>query len=254
MFLRPWLAVLLAWAPLAEAQTSVPPPTPVEHVIDTTGTLDEEVRSTLEAECRRIRDAHAIDVHAVVWDNDLPADVDLQLLAARLGETWSRERAWVVVVQVPGEPGNIIGAHGGFGDGEGSAAADSAMALGLARGRREWTASNRLAHSALEAAEELIFLRNRRSLEQRLASSETAAGDPRRADLWNIGIVRISAACAALLLLGLLVVVHRAGTRSSSPDERRFPDIPWNPRLGGPWSGGGNIRANYTHQSHDVSQ
>ena len=254
MFLRFGLAILLAWPALASAQTSVPLPAPVEHVIDTAGTLDEEVRSSLETEFRRIRHTHAIDVHAVVWDDDVPADVDLRQLATRLGESWSREKAWIVVVQATGDSEEIAGAHGGFSHGRESAAEDAALAEGLARGRREWTAPSRLAYSALEAAEELIFLQNRRILEQRLASTERASSRSRRAELWNTGIVRISAACAAILLLGLLAVVFRAGTRPSQPDEHRFPEIPWQRRLGAPWSGGGNIRVNYTHQNHDASQ
>ncbi|NNC88554.1 MAG: hypothetical protein HKN82_08875, partial [Akkermansiaceae bacterium] len=115
-------------------------------------------------------------------------------------------------------------------------------AAGLARGGRDWAAPARLASSALESAEEFIFLKHARAARAVTPAVASTGDAPRSGIRW----VRIAAIGALLVLLGLLAFAWSRVARAKAPPEsHRFPETRWNRRFGAPWSGGSDLGATF---------
>ncbi len=108
-----------------------------------------------------------LDVLVILWDRGFPPGLTMEELAHRVGETWTRESDWVVVLHVPDSLLRPTAVFGGKGQDRYEAEeAGLALSNALARGMKERGVRAQVEALGLELAEELVFLKNRTAYER----------------------------------------------------------------------------------------
>ncbi|MBJ05711.1 MAG: hypothetical protein CMO40_01120 [Verrucomicrobiaceae bacterium] len=234
-----FLALLLL--PLPTAGQSIDfPGRPPGHVLDTGNWLGDARKNRLEAELSRYRTSHDLDVLVILWDRGCPPGVSLEELARRIGETWSREADWVVVLHVPGSLLQPATAFGGRAQ-DRPEEEETGLALysALSRAMKERNVRGRVEALALELAEEIVFMKNRSTYEQERIASFFEQQQRSRAESRQSMIFRaVMATVLALVAVGVVALIYLLKRR---PNNLYFPETLWRYRLGAAWSGGGPI-------------
>jgi hypothetical protein len=233
------LGTLLLPASLRAQVTDFPPP-PAGQVLDAGDRLGSERRARLEGELGRLRTQYHLDVMVILWDRSLPPETGLEELATRIGETWAREDLWAVVLHLPDsvhQPTLVIG--GEYLKTIPGDSADDALHDAQFRGMKERTSFEQVAALGLEIGEELVYLKNRITLERKeyVANRDhlLRAQEERHQRMIFRGAVVTIVALVAVAVLAVLYLFRRR------PSNLEFPATRWRRRLGAEWSGGGNI-------------
>jgi len=242
MNIRPLLlfSYALLFPALAAGQSIDFPSPPSGQVLDSGSWLGAERKTRLEDELNRHRTAHGLDVLVILWDRGFPPGLTMEELARRVGETWTRETDWVVVLHVPDSLLRPTAVFGGKGQDRYEAEeAGLALSNALSRGMKERGVRAQVEALGLELAEELVFLKNRTAYEREQIVSIHDQQRRNRAENQQSMIFRgVLATLLALLAVGVVAVVYLLKRR---PGDLHFPETRWRRRLGAPWSGGGQI-------------
>ena len=233
-------SLVLSFSPGVAGQSIDFPHPPPGQVLDTGGWLGDERKARLESELSRHRKSHGLDVLVILWDRGLPPETTLEELAERVGETWTRESSWVVVLHVPDSLLRPAAVFGGEARAR-HAGEEAGLALynALSRAMKERTTRARVEALGLELAEEFVFLRNRATYERKRIASIHQEQLRDRAESHHSMIFRaVMATLLALLAVGVVGVIYLLKRR---PSNLHFPETHWRRRLGASWSGGGQI-------------
>lgn len=245
------LLVLLVIPFAASAADFELPNPPAGQILDQDDWLGRDDKKHLEGELTRFRDAHGVDVLVVIWSQAFGSEGDLQDLARRLGETWSRESLWAVVVQHQESPDRPFTAWGGellekFTAGS----LDESLREAVSRGLKEWSDRNRVSGVALNLGEELVFHRNRHQAEREALQFQQLATETAAKQQGRTQVIRYSLLGLAILIAAALLVIGWIRYRSR-PTKFQFPQTRWRRRLGASWSGGSNLNTSFTSSDDD---
>lgn len=229
------LALLLPG--MAKSQGVEFPAPPNGQVFDPAGWLGADRIIRLENELSRYQKNHQVDVFVVLWSRSLPPRTTLEELAVRLGETWSQQPLWAVVLHLPESLHRpVVVSRNTSGPLPGEQFIDDARQSAVSRGMKEPHTRARIESLALEIGEELIFCKNRELLEQTTSttgdSNTLPQGEQLHRPLLPPAIVLIFPA------LLLIVISCRFHQRSAS---LTFPARTWRRRLNASWGGANPI-------------
>lgn len=213
------------------------PSPPRGHVLDPSGWLGEDRTLRLEEELSHYRRNHDIDVFVVLWSRSLRPQTTLEELALRIGETWSRQSLWAVVLHLPESLYRpVVVTRSTSTQLSGDESIEGARQSAVSRGMKEPHTRARIESLALETGEELIFWKNQVLHEQNLSASGIPIAlyadkqPPER--LLPPPIILIS-----LILLPIIIILRLR--RRFAP--LTFPETTWRYRLQAKWSGGNRI-------------
>lgn len=240
MMMRLLLMLSLLAPTLAVGQAIEFPNPPAGQVLDAGSWLGDERHARLESALGRYRKSYQIDVMVVLWERGLPPETSLEELAERVGETWAREPLWVVILHIPDSLYRPTAVYGGSGTKRFREEVPAvALHSAVLRGMKERTTRAQVEALGLEAGEEFVFLKHRREFEHKehLAQHHQQLKDQEGRHRSMI----FRAVIATLLALVAVGVVALLYLRRRRPSDLQFPETRWRRRLGGKWSGGGQI-------------
>ncbi len=222
---------------LAKSQGVEFPSPPRGQVLDPSGWLGEDRTLRLEEELGRYRRNHDVDVFVVLWSRSLGSETTLEELALRIGETWSRQSLWAVVLHLPESLYRpVVVTRNTSAKLSGEKPLEVVRQSAVSRGMKEPHTRARMEALALETGEELIFWKNQ-ALRGQNQSKSGIPDDPHpekqsREKLLPPPIILIS-------LTLLPIVIIRCLRRRFAP--LTFPETTWRFRLQAKWSGGSRI-------------
>lgn len=216
------------------------PNPPLGQVLDAGDWLGEDRRVRLEEQLGHYRKRFEVDVMVVLWDRGLPPETSLEELAERVGQTWARETFWVVVLHIPDSLLRPAAVYGGRASKRYLEEVPGlALDTALTRGMKERTTRAQIEALGLELGEEFVFLRHRAAYEHKehLANQteKLQHSEERHQTMIFRAVIATLLALAAVGLVALIYMVKR------KPSDLCFPETRWRRRLGGTWSGGGQI-------------
>ena len=241
MMMRLLLILSLLAPTLAVGQAIEFPYPPAGQVLDAGSWLGDERRSRLESALGRYRKSYQIDVMVVVWERGLPPETSLEDLAERVGETWAREPLWVVILHIPDSLHRPTAVYGGSGTKNFQEEVPAvALHSAVLRGMKERTTRAQVEALGLEAGEEFVFLKNRREFEHKehLAHHHHQQLQGPEGRHQSMIFRAVIATLLALVAVGVVALLY---LRRRRPSDLQFPETRWRRRLGGKWSGGGQI-------------
>lgn len=240
MLIRSIVFLCLLCPTLARGQAIEFPNPPLGQVLDAGSWLGDARRIHLENELGRYRKAYQIDVMVVLWDRGLPPETGVEELAERLGETWTRENIWVVVLHIPDSLHRPAIVAGGVGTKRFMGGlTELALQSAALRGMKERTTRAQIEALGLEAGGEFVFLKNRSEFERKeyVAHHDQQLRD--QEDRHQSMIFRaVISTLLALMAVGVVAALYLLKGR---PTDLEFPQTRWRRRLGAKWSGGGQI-------------
>ncbi len=216
------------------------PNPPLGQVLDAGDWLGEDRRVRLEKELRHYRKRYEVDVMVILWDRGLPPETSLDELALRVGQTWERESFWVVVLHIPDSLLRPAVVYGGRAT---KRYLEEIPGLALhsasTRGMKERTTRAQVEALGLELGEEFVFLRHRAEFERKeqLASQKEKLENSEERHQTMI-FRAVIATLLALVAVGVVALIYMTKRK---PTDLSFPETRWRRRLGGSWSGGGQI-------------
>ena len=229
------LALLLPG--IAKSQGVEFPAPPNGQVLDPTGWLGTDRIVRLENELSRYQKNHQVDVFVVLWSRSLPPRTTLEELAMRLGETWSRQPLWAVVLHLPESLHRpVVVSRSTSSSLSGEQSIDDARQSAVSRGMKEPHTRARIESLALETGEELIFWKNRALLEQTTSTTDDSKTPPQGEQLHRPLLPPAMGLIFPALLL--IIILRRFRQRHAS---LTFPARTWHRRLNASWGGANQI-------------
>ena len=231
---------LLIMPGITRSQGIAFPPSPDGQVFDPSGWLGEDRIHRLEEELGRFRQDHAVDVIVVLWSRGIPPRASMEDLAQRIGDAWSRQPLWAVVLHVPESLHRpVVVTRSDAEPLPGDQSIEVARQTAVTRGMKEPHTRARVEALALETAEELTFWTSRILLGEDRATTANAhilpSAQLTRRSFPAIATISGSVALCVLTLMGIL------SFRKRRYGPLFFPETNWKRRLRADWSGGNNI-------------
>lgn len=226
---------------VAKSQGVEFPSSPNGQVFDPAGWLGADRIVRLENELSRYRRNHGIEVFVVLWSRSLPSGATLEELALRIGETWSQQDLWAVVLHLPESLHRpVVVSKNISGQFLAEQSVEDTVRSAVSRGMQEPHTRARIEALALETGEELTFYKSRALLEQTRPAISAA-----RALLEGTqpqGLRLFPAMAFIIPTLFLIIILCRFRRRSESLS---FPARTWHRRLSASWGGGNQITVSF---------